>query len=268
MLDALKRIALELPVDVLNCARVSGVATSAQWVGSLVRHAGECGKSRNLSPADVAMGDGPFLVQRKHARAVISGGFRLIREIWYRDVYLKDDFLQIAPDATVVDLGAHSGVFTLLALAHGPNVRVVSVEPNRDSNVRFEHNVALNGGQDRVQLLRAFVGGNSSVQQLLSQRPEYAGAEFPTQEELLDAYGLTKIDFLKCDIEGSEFELLHEQSPLLARTRQLAIEVHDVVGDRREFLRRLERCGFEIGPVRHSPGDCVALARRVREQSV
>lgn len=268
MLSTLKRIAADLPVDLINCARVSGPAVSAQWLANIVSHAGECKQTRSLSPADRGMGMGPFTLRRKHARAVISSPdvFGVIREIWYRDVYLKDDYLKIARDATVVDLGANAGVFTLLALAHGPDVRVISVEPHRELNDRFHHNVALNGWQDRVTLHRAFVGGNSVVQQGLVQQDMYAGAEFMTQEELIAKNQLTRIDFLKCDIEGSEFELLGEHSPLLAMTQQLAVEIHELIGDRWEFLRRLERCGFEIGPVRHSPGDCVALARRVRPQ--
>lgn len=268
MLGTLKRIAADLPSDLVNCARVCSPMTSAHWLFNIATHAGECRRSRSLSPADHAMGKGPFPVRRKHARAVISSPdvFGVVREIWFRDVYLKDDYLTIAPNAVVVDLGANAGVFTLLALAHGPDVRVVSVDPHRELNDNFRSNIALNGWQERAKLHRAFIGGNSVVQQGLVQQDVYAGAEFITQEELIAKNSLTRIDFLKCDIEGSEFELLHEQSPLLAMTQQLAIEIHEMIGDRWDFLRRLERCGFEIGPVRHSPGDCVALARRVRPQ--
>lgn len=269
MLGTLKRIASDVPRDLVNCARVSSPAVSAQWLANIVTHAVECKRTRSLSPTDRGMGKGPFVLRRKHAQALISSPdvFGVIREIWFRDVYLKDDYITIAPNATVVDLGANAGVFTLLALAHGPDVRVVSVEPHRELNDRFRHNVALNGWQDRAALVRAFVGGNSVVQQALLQQSEYAEAEFITQEELITRHGLTRIDFLKCDIEGSEFELLHERSPLLAITQQLAIEVHELIGDRWDFLRRLKRCGFELGPIRHSPGDCVALARRVRPPS-
>ena len=76
------------------------------------------------------MGPGPYDVRLGAARArlfgeqVISG----IREIWVRDVYLNRGILSIAPDATVVDLGANAGNFTMLALAHGSGVRCVSVE--------------------------------------------------------------------------------------------------------------------------------------------
>jgi len=43
----------------------------------------------------------------------------------------------------------------------------------------------------------------------LSKDPSYAGTSWMTEEELLEATSLKCVDFLRCDIEGSEFSLLH-----------------------------------------------------------
>ena len=168
------------------------------------------------------------------------------------------------PTPQVVDLGANMGNFTMLALAHGPDVNVVSVEPNSERNSLFHKQLEVNGWQDRAVLHRCFLGGRGAAQEELLQDEHFHGAEFITQEEFLAQHQISQIDFLKCDIEGSEFSLLNASSPLLAVTQQLAVEVHDFAGDRKQFLKMLEDCGFELVHVRHSPGDCIALAKRVR----
>ena len=250
--------------DSVGLARVCGVGVAARWVGNVARTFNRCRKVGNLQPADLAMGQGPFRVRHKHASAMMTGDRVLsgIREIWVRNVYLKDDFLQIAPDSVVVDLGANMGNFTMLALAHGEDVKVISVEPSSERNSLFQRQLEANGWEHRAVLDRCFIGGRGEAQVELLKDEHFRGAVFTTEEEFLKKHELTRIDFLKCDIEGSEFELLTPDSPLLAITQQLAIEVHDFAGDRYQFLDRLKDCGFELGPIQHASGACVALAKR------
>ncbi len=258
------RFATVVASDFVGLTRVCGPAVAARWAGSVVQTFNRCRQARNLQPADQAMGEGPFRVKRKHATARMAGPRILsgIREIWVRDVYLKDDYLQIPPDAVVVDLGANMGNFTMLALAHGADVRVVSVEPSSERNELFEQQLKVNGWEGRAVLDQCFIGGRGNAQEELLKDKHFQGAEFVSQDQFLAKHNLQRIDFLKCDIEGSEFELLTPSSPILAITQQLAIEVHDFAGDRHAFLGMLEECGFTIGPVRHTGGDCVALAKR------
>ena len=75
-------------------------------------------------------------------------------------------------------------------------------------------------------------------------------------------YDLAHIDFLKCDVEGSEFQLLTPDSRLLAITRQLAIELHHAIGDGETFINMLRSLGFDVAVRRTSPDDCVINARR------
>ena len=192
------------------------------------------------------------------AEQVVSG----IREIWVRNVYLQGGYLEIAPDAVVVDLGANVGTFTLLALAHGPGVTVVGAEPNLDLNERFRMQLAMNGWTDRVDLDRCFIGGRDGVWRQLLDHPDCSGAEFLDQETFIQKHGLETIDFLKCDIEGGEFQLFASESLLLRTARQVAIEVHDHAGDRHEFIKMLERSGFEVGQVIHHSDECIVQAKR------
>lgn len=49
-----------------------------------------------------------------------------------------------------------------------------------------------------------------------------------TLEQLMDLYQLEKIDFLKCDIEGGEYELFQSLPiEILSKIDRIAIETHD-----------------------------------------
>jgi FkbM family methyltransferase len=196
------------------------------------------------------MGDGPFLVRRGSACAKLAGDHVVtgIREIWVRDSYLGGSFLSIGPGALVVDLGANMGNFTLLALAQHHNTRVVALEASSAMVERLSRALDGNGWTNRVSICRAFIGGNTHTQQNSAQSLAYADATWISEDDFIDRYlpGVQTIDFLKCDIEGSEFALLQPGSRLLRMTKQLAVETHGVAGDCAAFGRMLEAEGFDV----------------------
>jgi FkbM family methyltransferase len=226
-------------------------------------HFGDCRRTGNLQPAVAIMGDGPIAVRRGNARALLACRQVMtgIRETWARDGYLGGKFLAISPDAMVIDLGANMGNFTALALAHGAGVRVVAVEADPAECQRLARTLELNGWTDRVQVIKAFIGGRSSFQE---QMAADRCATIPTirEEELLAQAG-GQVDFLKCDIEGSEFGLFTRESRLLAAARQVAVELHPHAGDPNAIIELLESMGFELFREDHPPTITI-LARRVQ----
>jgi FkbM family methyltransferase len=157
------------------------------------------------------------------------------------------------------------GNFTNLALSSGPKVRVVAVEPSQSLNEIFRRSVGQNPGfLDRVTLLRCSVGGLGPKQKEALASPDYSESPWLSDDDLIATAGLARIDFLKCDIEGSEFELLAKGSKILAMTRKIACEVHAFAGDVDAFLERIRSEGFEIGPVECAvDGSVIFLARRL-----
>ena len=254
--------------DFKGLREVFGTGLALRWLANIALNARQCLRTRNLHAADMAMGEGPFVARKGSAgaRAKLLGawGFAGAREIWVRDVYLGGGHFRLEPGATVVDLGANRGTFTARALTEQPTANVVSVEP-RASDVELLHKlIDLNGWHDRVRICRCFLGGVTEWQQrLLSQESdEYGGVPFLDEAAFLNDHGITRIDFLKCDIEGSEYGLLTPGSRILAVTRQLAMELHDFAGDRQGFLDMLRRQGFEVVVYRESPGDVIVHAWR------
>jgi FkbM family methyltransferase len=224
-------------------------------------------KSGNLHLADAALGEGPFEIRYGIHRFLLAGPSVIssIREMYVRDVYLGGGYLRLAGDMTVVDLGANVGAFTNLAVSHSPGIRVIAVEPSRSLNLLFERSVALNGASTRVQLIRAFVGGQGAKQsEVVASDDNYTGAPWISAGELIASCHLLQIDFLKCDIEGSEFELFVPPSTLLTLTRQLAIEIHSFAGDVATLIATIAGAGLSIGSISRAPdGSVTLLAKRI-----
>ena len=251
--------------DAAGIGRVCGWLVALRWIGCIAWTLPLCRRSANLQPADRLMGDGPFLVRRGSARARLTGVqvFSGIREIWVRDVYLKGDYLRVPPGALVVDFGANLGNFTALALAQHSNVRAVAVEPRLSLLRNVEESARLNGWSTRLIVKRAFVGLSTKAQAGEADNPDYLGAPFLTEQQFLDELQIKHIDFLKCDIEGSEFFMIEPDSRLLSIADHLAIEIHEWGGSVPRFLEYLRNVGFDIGSVvRDGTGSCIALCRR------
>ncbi len=261
------RMIRQLASDFFGLWRVCGFVVAIRWLFFVARNLRECVGRRDLQPADLALGLGPIGARLGNARAMVAGAGIVtgIREVWVRDCYLADRFLSIGGEDVVVDLGANIGTFTMLALGSGPGVRVVAVEPNAIASASLLATAKLNGWGDRLRQCGAFVGGKTSTQDMLLEGAEYRRRRRRFCRSLSSSsiqFGLTKIDFLKCDIEGSEFELLTRDSKLLAMTRQLAIELHTAYGDSKVFMAMLESLGFEVNLRHSSATDCILNARR------
>jgi FkbM family methyltransferase len=255
--------------DFLGLLSVCGPFVAFRWIFNVLVHIKEIVDTGNLHPADRAMGEGPFNVTIAQYGCTFSimglGAISGIREMYVRDVYLRNGWLRINSGDTVLDLGANMGNFSNLALATDANVRVIAVEPSKALNKAFNESVGLNTGHlNRTILIRGFLGQiNEKLREVIATDANYRDAEWITEEQLIERAELKRVDFMKCDIEGGEFGLLTPSSKLLAMTKALACEVHAFAGDVTRFLSDIESCGFVIGPIQHDPdGSLTFLAKR------
>lgn len=250
--------------DFLGLIRVCGIFVAVLWLLKIISHYHQCRQRGDLLPVDRSLGNGPFKVRYGKARAVLSGDFIIsgIREIWIRDSYLGGGFLFIPPHATVLDFGSNMGVFTILALAHGPQVHVVAVEPSLELRGKFMRNLHLNGWEKRATLCGHFLGIAGDVRYPFEKVEDFKGTKFLTEDDFLRLYPQEKIDFIKCDIEGSEFGFFGENSKLLQRTGQVAIEIHARTGNIDRFIHKLHSYGFETCIRQRDAIGCLCLARR------
>jgi FkbM family methyltransferase len=145
-------------------------------------------------------------------------------------------FHLLAREANVViDIGAHTGVYTLLACAANERARVVSFEPVPRVYQRLVCNVEINGWTGRCDLRREacsdFVGHSelhvphsdlpSSASLDLSGFRGYQGVVVETSVTTVDeaCADLGQIDLVKIDVEGFEERVLYGMRKTLSRDR-------------------------------------------------
>ncbi|MGG5812001.1 FkbM family methyltransferase [Falsiroseomonas sp. CW058] len=145
----------------------------------------------------------------------------------------------LRPGDTVLDLGAHLGVFALTAAAAvGPAGQVHAFEPNPRHAGLLRRSVAVNGFADRVTLHLASVGDAAGAATLLFE-PEWSGGGFldaaipgagpradgrhaiTTRMVAVDDLlpdPATRLGVAKLDIEGMEGRALRGMRRLLERS--------------------------------------------------
>lgn len=153
------------------------------------------------------------------------------------------------------DVGANIGDYTKNLQLFFPNAQIHCFEPAREtfhtlSNSIVGSNVILNnmGISNEVKKgIIYFDKENSGLASLYNRQLDYFGLEFSREEQVelvtLDYYcqnrGIDRIDFLKMDIEGNEYNALLGATDLLKKNKigVIQIETGGVNMDSRTYFR-------------------------------
>ena len=153
------------------------------------------------------------------------------------------------PAGPVLDVGAHAGEFSLLALNEGRTVYAVELDP--DALACLKRNLE---GRDSLIVIDALVW-NAEEELTFSLAASLAdssvfGADTPesatgtvrrratTLDRIAGEHGIDGLAFLKCDAEGAEPEVLEGGRELLRRTARIAIDT----GPERQGKRTSDAC--------------------------
>lgn len=125
----------------------------------------------------------------------------------------------VKPGWRVVDIGAHVGWYTMLALARGAE-KVVAIDPQVEMIQLLNDTLRQNGMKDKVSLLAVAVGVMNRQAQLLTYGTLTGSASLypavgwsPKGQEQVEVYTLDdalepldfgRIDLIKVDVEGAE----------------------------------------------------------------
>lgn len=149
-----------------------------------------------------------------------------------------EKFYKVKNDDIVYDLGAFNGRHTILySRAVGPKGLVVSIEPSHDnyikllnaiSEYRLTNVIPLNlgildiSGITKIKITDDFNGAANSFFIDVTVKNSQAIA-VSTLDQITEMLKITKIDFIKSDIEGAEIEVFDSAVKTLSITQNLAI---------------------------------------------
>jgi FkbM family methyltransferase len=179
-----------------------------------------------------------------------------------------EEFLQSG--MTVLDIGAHHGLYTLLASRRvGKTGQVIAFEPsprerelleqhlriNRCSNVRVE-SAALGSAAGRAELF-VVEGGedgcNSLRNPVVAEKTNLVEVKVLALDDWLEQHGSPRVDFMKLDVEGGELEVLRGADRLLNQHLRPVVfaEIQDVRTEpwgyrAREIALELDMHGYRL----------------------
>jgi FkbM family methyltransferase len=205
-------------------------------------------------------------------------------EVIYNEISVRREYLRkglpLADGATIVDVGANTGLFALYLLRTLKDPRIFAIEPVPDTfdalaeNMRRYgngkvtlDNVALGRSEGTTDMVHYFhLTGNSTahpeikVPQRAVLARDYTDAELAMMYEstaitvprttlsaLIRKNGIERIDLLKIDTEGCEFEILSGiEGDDWRRILQVSLEVHVAEKNLDPIKTLLESKGFTV----------------------
>lgn len=234
----------------------------------------------------VDLPDGARMRYRSHAGDTIG------RALFWRGILSYEPetmrtFLSLAKSArTVLDIGANTGLYTLLACAANPRCRVFAFEPVPRVCRALTRNICINGFAERCTAEMSAVGEREGSARLFmpfsSLNPEYfcaADADSMLVKLLsIDGYlgRSVPVDLVKIDVEAFEDKVLQGMIGTVERCRPNIIVECLPGGPYKEVERILRRFNYSFyylhssGPIRRLhigpvPGtrfpNCLCVAR-------
>lgn len=157
----------------------------------------------------------------------------------------ENNFLKIKSDFTIIDIGANVGLMTLQFAKLVPKGKVISFEPTSYALERLKKNLSLNPElAERVEVINSFVSEKSDAnpdivaysswkvngERGTDDHPVHLGTPKPAEgvpsislNDFVEQRNINKIDFIKIDTDGHEYEVFKGADKAIAKCKPVII---------------------------------------------
>lgn len=185
--------------------------------------------------------------------------------------------LKKLPYATVLDIGANKGQFTLVARAVRPECRVIAFEPISEAASRYRAVFRNSGNSGHIDLHNVAIGPQPGESDIYVSKRDDSSSLLPItyrQEEQFPGTGLERVErikvvrladciseedlkrpvLLKLDVQGYELEALKGCAGLLERMDHVVaecsfIELYEGQAMAHQVIAYLQESGFRLSGV-------------------
>lgn len=201
--------------------------------------------------------------------------YQVFKEIFMSDVYEIVDLVNKLPvSPLVIDIGANVGFFDFLLLSKLDTAIIHSYEPVKSNIEKLQETIKANPSiKKNIFINQLAVTGNAKEYLELfsenTQDNQVVASVFSdfnpnnvksirvpciTLTDIIKNNGFNKIDLLKMDCEGSEFDIIYNTNPdLIKLIDKMVIEIHDIDSEDNNvtyFSNYLKKLGFIV---KHQP---------------
>ncbi len=176
-------------------------------------------------------------------------------------IYIRREYGPMKDFRTILDIGANMGGFSLYAAMKCPNSQVYCFEPEDRNFGILTQNITINSLEKRVLAFQCAVASNSGYRTMgigssplnsLVMMDEYGvnrSVRCITLQDIFKQQGLDRVDFIKMNCEGAEYEILmgctrsdYERMPCIS------LEYHNLdTGQNGKWLANyLKNQGYQI----------------------
>ena len=185
----------------------------------------------------------PIQLKTKSGFSLALNSLAEVKVVWH--VFVRQCYSVPVECQTIVDAGANVGIFAVFAASRCANARIFSLEPFPSTFRALSANIGRNSLQHRVCALPVGLGATAGTSAMVDERDSTAvkivdpafvsgddSLEWVRVVTLIDFMAeqkLDHIDFLKVDIEGSEWPVVLLSPPeLWQKIHHLQLEYHSV----------------------------------------
>ncbi len=185
----------------------------------------------------------------------------VLSEVWKTKTYIDEDF-NIKKNDIIIDIGANIGAFSILAAKSASNGKVFAYEPNKENYDMLKKNKVLNNLHNLFLFDLAVSGNNGYIDFFTSKlndgghsiystdSKKAAKVKSTTLSDIFKANNLKKINYLKIDAEGAEYDiLLNTPAEIIRKVDKIVLEYHDYFNhdhDYKDLKEYLEGNGFKV----------------------
>lgn len=196
----------------------------------------------------------------------------ILQEMYIEKVY--DPFFKGRKDMVILDIGGNLSLFSFFAYKYAK--RIICVEPSKQHVEVIKHMLDYNKMNDKIEVLQLAVSHKNGTQEFyhnanktmfslnnaVDDGSEKETVKTCTLADLMVFKKLDHVDFMKLDIEGSEFDVVASKGfEIVAdKIESMVVELHAWAGrNPSQITSTLKDYGFDVW---HIPAKALLFGAR------